>query len=156
MNPDFATSRWGQWKGCRCHGCGRSLKMVHISCCVSITTVTCLRQRRSGWGRKREMELAEAQVWTITTYKQKIHFWQKLIAIHLTISLQFWLRDTLSHLCIWAILASVVWCNSRWGCRSATLQQNRLSLFNTIFLFLVFFFPFLFFLLVPEDSIFMV
>lgn len=58
MNSDFETSRWGQQKGCRCHDCGHNLKMVHNPCCVSITTVTCLRLRLSKWGRTRERDVA--------------------------------------------------------------------------------------------------
>lgn len=38
------------------------------------------------------------------------------------------------HLCLWASFAPIVWHNSRWGCRSVTLQQNRVWLFNPIFL----------------------
>lgn len=32
------------------------------------------------------------------------------------------------HLCLWACVPSIVCCNSRWGYRSATLQQNWLRL----------------------------
>lgn len=39
-----------------------------------------------------------------------------------------------THLCLWASFAPIVSRNSRWGCRSVTLQQNRVGLFNPIFL----------------------
>lgn len=52
-SPDFARSRRGLGKGCRCHAVATDLKMVYIPCYVSITTLTCLRERLTNWRRKR-------------------------------------------------------------------------------------------------------
>lgn len=143
MNSDFETSRWGQWKGCRCHGCGRNLKMVHNPCCVSITTVTCLRQRLSKWGRKRKRCSYWNFVFTVNNNKT----WQTRTKIdcHSLWPLRLQLGIALvkrqahpRHLCLWATL-DIVWWDSRWGCRSVTLQQNRVPLFNpTSFIFVFF------------------
>ena len=133
MNPDFATSRWGQWKGCRCHGRGRNLKMVHIPCCVSLTTVTCLRERTKAREKERDVstEIDFLQLWTITTHdKQERHIWTKSIAIPFDHFPPSWvLKQARSrHLCLWAsFLSPIVWRNSRWGCRSVTLKSGYLT-----------------------------
>lgn len=44
------------------------------------------------------------------------------------------------HLCLWESCSPIVWRNSRWGCRSATLQKIRAPILNTIFMSLSFFF----------------
>lgn len=54
-SPDFACSRRGLGKGCRCRAVATDLKMVYIPCYVSITTLTCLRERLTNWGRKRHV-----------------------------------------------------------------------------------------------------
>lgn len=36
--------------------------------------------------------------------------------------------DQPKYLCLWASFPSIIWRNSRWGCRSVTLQQKRLRL----------------------------
>lgn len=37
-------------------------------------------------------------------------------------------QDQPKYLCLWASFPSIIWRNSRWGCRSVTLQQKRLRL----------------------------
>lgn len=54
-SPDFACSRRGLGKGGRCHAVATDLKMVYIPCYVSITTVTCLRERLRKWRGKRDV-----------------------------------------------------------------------------------------------------
>lgn len=71
MHPDLAASRRGHWKGCACYGCRRSLKKVHIPCCVSITMVTCLRQTEQARGEKRRTDAATRSFWTTTTTHDK-------------------------------------------------------------------------------------
>lgn len=115
MNPDFATSRWSQWKGC-----GRNLKMVPIPCCVSITMVTCLSQTPREWGWKRERDVVRYhftvnyfKTWhTRKNYLAKID-WHVLLS-----QLGSWVPP--EFLC--SPLAPIVWWDSRWGCRSVTLQ----------------------------------
>lgn len=152
MNPHFATSRWGRWKGCRCHGCGRSLKMDHIACCVSITTVTCLRGRLRKWGRKGKERNGYWSLYFFfyNTVMKNNNTWQtrqkcagEINAFHFDHSPPswafLWFKDRLiPDMSLWASLSPIVWCNSRWGCRSVTLQQHRVWLFNPIFLLLFF------------------
>lgn len=124
MHPDFAISRGGHWKGCRCHGCGRSLKMVHIPCCVSITMVTCLRQTEQGGGER----CRDVATWSLffpvrekLTVTRVDHFPYQL-------GIALVKRDRISpHVCIWASFANTVWRNSRWGCRSVSLKTFFLS-----------------------------
>lgn len=129
MHPDFATSRGGHWKGCRCHGCGRSLKMVHIPCCVSITMVTCLRQTEQGGGER----CRDVATWSLFFPVREKLTVTRVDRFPYQLGIALVKRDRISpHVCMWASFANTVWRNSRWGCRSVSLKS---------FLVLLFFFP---------------
>ena len=93
------------------------------------------KERCSYWNR-----VFTAQLWTITTHDKQVRKCLAKIDCHSLWPLPSQLGISLvkrqthpRHLCLWASFAPIVWRNSRWGCRSVTLQQNWVSVFLCFF-----------------------
>lgn len=135
-SPDCAGSRRGLGKGCTCHAVATDLKMVYIPCYVSITTLTCLRERLTKWRRKRhaatEILFAE-QRWKRATHDVPGKHLAEVDCVPSDHIISNYVLLSLRHICASGhLFFSSVWCNSRWGCSSVTLQQMRLRLCSIV------------------------
>lgn len=119
------------------------LKMVYIPCYVSITTLTCLRERLTKWRRKRhaatEILFAE-QRWKRATHDVPGKHLAEVDCVPSDHIISNYVLLSLRHICASGhLFFSSVWCNSRWGCSSVTLQQMRLRLCSIVQGFFFFF-----------------